>query len=84
MTPSQSTESPVASEARTATKTTPATLNRFAQQARDIASIFNVGRWGTGRRAWPGLGWSVAQDRRNAKKRRAVARNRRAQKRAGR
>lgn len=50
-----------------------------------LESIFGRGfPASAGSRTWPGLGWPVAHDRRMARKRRNVLKNRRAQKRAGR
>lgn len=53
------------------------TINRFAVDMDRLTRI----RFGhrSGPRRWPGLGWPVAHDRRQARKRRNAARNRRAQ-----
>lgn len=54
-------------------------LRNAGNSARDAADPFRgFGAAVPGRRRTPGTGWSVAQDRRKARKRRAVARNRRA------
>lgn len=58
--------------------------NRDASRATSLKAMLGGGRFsGKIKRRYPGVGWSVAQDRRMAKKRRNQTRNRRAQRRAG-
>jgi hypothetical protein len=51
---------------------------RGQKQRREQRGGGERAKW-SGNRRWPGRGWSVAHDKRTAAKRRAVARNRRAQ-----
>lgn len=53
----------------------PGSFHDFVMRAAQARSA--TGRNPNRRGRWPGLGWSVAQDRRNARKRRNVLRSRR-------